>query len=518
MVPAQNRLSKFLATKDIMDFLQSLSAFKQFLIRSQVFLDALSPVQNGGRPVVVMVSPWQFTPVPWYAICLALLYRSLGCEVRVIWCDLDDAPAPSLATNLKIQNQAIEDVLSSLTHILPVYRLSQAPPLPLDRADNAAIDLLSHSHALMHFRTSVPQPGSPALEAAYGTVFRKRLAHISGCVHGLRDAACVVVPGGIYGDSGLFLHAGRQFGVRTPTYDSGDNVLILDCRDIAAHKKDLIRIFQSYNFAGTPVEQRNKILSLSDDYLTTSMEGRDIFRTQAVALSTQNDSYDIDVLILMNEEHDAAVLGQHAYFRDTFDWINSTVEHLLAKTQARITIRQHPGSRLSGVHRPFAFFFTERFGDNPRVTFYSSDAEVNTYALISKSKLVLSEATTAGLEAVMMGRPVVIESNVYYSTLPIVTKASTREEYFSAIERHIVDAPKPTETQYELTSLCYYLSQVCNYVPSFFTPMPADFARWVSLDIGQVRDLPWVSEVLQCLRDDVPIALAVSEKHVGSLP
>src|SRR5438128_506625 len=96
---------------------------------ANIFLSYLqhSPVlpvahEHEGDAVGVVVLPWVSTPVPWYAIMLAIGLLRRGRKVVVLW---DDTGFPE--QHLDDQNRAIAGVIDYVRRFLPVTRLSDQP-------------------------------------------------------------------------------------------------------------------------------------------------------------------------------------------------------------------------------------------------------------------------------------------------------------------------------------------------------------------------------------------------------
>jgi hypothetical protein len=58
--------------------------------------------------------------------------------------------------------------------------------------------------------------------------------------------------------------------------------------------------------------------------------------------------------------------------------------------------------------------------------------------------------------------------------------------------------------QQDRSWLCYYLSQVCNFVRTDFTPMPDDFPRWCRQAPGDAYADPIVAGILDMLDSGQP--------------
>ena len=80
---------------------------------SDIDFGAFPPSTADDADIHIIVTPWMYTAVPWYAISLALLLQWRGVKVTLIWDDLvyDDLPLDKPGSSRK-QNHIIGKVLT----------------------------------------------------------------------------------------------------------------------------------------------------------------------------------------------------------------------------------------------------------------------------------------------------------------------------------------------------------------------------------------------------------------------
>jgi hypothetical protein len=110
--------------------------------------------------------------------------------------------------------------------------------------------------------------------------------------------------------------------------------------------------------------------------------------------------------------------------------------------------------------------------------FVSAEDDVNTYDLIDRSRIVLPFASRVGIEAAMLGKPVVLGTRCFYKGHGFTEDASSRVEYFQMIDKAL-ECPRETDlAQQDRARLIYYVMERCLFVPTIFTPLPDNFLNW----------------------------------------
>src|SRR4029077_5240539 len=118
------------------------------------FLDQIPhrPLLTPTKSVGVVVTPWISTPVPWYALTLALGLEARGARVTMIW---DDVAFPNASTAVVLQNRIIGEMLGPLNR-LGVLCLSEAAPKKLSAEDENLIGSLAEQNLIWHLRGAEP--------------------------------------------------------------------------------------------------------------------------------------------------------------------------------------------------------------------------------------------------------------------------------------------------------------------------------------------------------------------------
>ena len=215
--------------------------------------------------------------------------------------------------------------------------------------------------------------------------------------------------------------------------------------------------------------------------------GKDTRNFQVVSKASSDRHVKVDILFPLNILWDAASLGRNQFFDSPFYWLRDTIDFLLNSTDAVVGVRQHPRERVFkqfGTGDKLGEYLIKRFGHHPRFYFISCDEKINTYLLIENCKIVLPYTSTVGIEAAMMGKTVILESNVYYNNQPFVLTARSKEDYFQKIKKAYekkdgaaYQSGKGIKNQ-ESGWLLYFLVNKCIGAFSDFGLDPEDFEKW----------------------------------------
>ena len=217
-----------------------------FPATARVFLRYLKhhralPVRNPheGPTVGVVVAPWVSTAGPWYAIMLAIGLARRQRRVALIW---DDTAFPERFVDL--QNQAIAQVLEYVGRFLPVTRLSDQARDAGGGEDAHAIDKLTDQVVAWCLKGAPVTDGDQPLVKAIRASLADSLPLVRSAL-GRATFEYVVVPGGIYGTSGLFRLAAAEHGIRVATFDADRGVAQLCVNGVAAQNADLPQAFDA---------------------------------------------------------------------------------------------------------------------------------------------------------------------------------------------------------------------------------------------------------------------------------
>ena len=169
------------------------------------------------------------------------------------------------------------------------------------------------------------------------------------------------------------------------------------------------------------------------------------------------------VPIFTNVVYDTSQAHANVVFPHMFDWLDTILQTIQNHPETLFVIRAHPDEMRPGtakLSRESVHDWTvrNRVGDLPNVVFIDSQEYVSSYELIHRSKFVVVYNSSIGLEATLLGKPVLCGGRARYTQYPIVFFPDTPEGYRQTLEEFL-DAesiPLPVEFQRNARRFLYY--------------------------------------------------------------
>ncbi|MFG6415758.1 hypothetical protein ACG02S_17835 [Roseateles sp. DC23W] len=450
------------------------------------------------RTIALVVTVWLTTWVPWYAVLMGLLLSVRGNRVVYIHDDLPFSDAPWVAS---IVRHFIRRVMRRLAARYQVINLSDFLRDGTALSDEALVRIarLAELNAVHKLRGETLAAG----RSAYETLVRKQLRRALPAIERVvseHDFDAIVMPGGVYGTSGLWIAAGEARGVRVSTYDAGAGLVLLAARGIAAQLQDIPAAFARVKQDAASPAQEAVMLNLGRAEIEKRHNGRSAFNyQQASGIADPLDPYKGAILIALNSSWDQAALGLHVVFKDSTEWIVESVRWILEHTDAKVVVRQHPAERfdLARTSDDYGALLRKAVGDHERLFFISAANPLNSYDLLSVSSAVLAYTSTFGVEASALGKPTITASRSYYADLGFVWSAKSRERYFELLGQAAHGQLTVTPAMSRDALLCYYTTQVCNWNFTHFNPVSDDFFLRPLADLLVAPDVDVILSVLE---------------------
>jgi hypothetical protein len=248
--------------------------------------------------------------------------------------------------------------------------------------------------------------------------------------------------------------------------------------------------------------------------LDERMRGTDEYRLQPVAAAMSAGRPAWDVLVPLNLRWDSAALCRRRLFANVGDWLSQLLAWLETQPTATLAIRQHPCEKLPG------FRGSDDYGElvarypqlEKRVAYLSAEEKVNTYDLIAGAKVVLPFTSRVGIEATMLGKPVILGTGCYYGECGFTWNPASTQEYFTALTDAVAGKLHVTAEARRRAWLTYYLAECCLELKTRFTPAPVDYAHWVKLAPSAIWSRPENEDLLVSLMDHKPIVSVCHER------
>jgi hypothetical protein len=476
-------LSKHMLNDD--PFSGITARFADFLAGAPV--PALAGPKDPGRSLAFLVTDWHATSVPYFSILLGMSAALDGYRVCFLWDDqVWHDPEGTVS-----HNRLIGKVLEQGRRYGTVVRASRYEGPGPDGAEAAELARLADLNAHWKFRSPERTPDYEAfrksLEIRYASSFPRARAALAA-VHD-DGFPVLAMPGGINGCTGHYLWTGRRLGMRVTPYDSGPGSIITGTEDIPGKLLDIAKVMRDPRWRPA-AEDLPWIREEAETELRKRVQGTDHWGFQVVGSGAAPAAPAFDVLMPLNVMWDTAALGRHNLFPDAVQCVEETAAWLLSNTRATVAVRQHPMERIwqerLQYRNPLGERLALRFGSEPRLRYIRAEEAVNTYDLLPRAKVVVPATTTVGLEAVLLGIPVVTDCTVYYGALPGVTTATSRDRYFAAIAAAAAGRGADPASVAPEAWTYYYLSQKCWHNLTELTPQPEDFDRWVKRDMVSI--------------------------------
>jgi hypothetical protein len=264
------------------------------------------------------------------------------------------------------------------------------------------------------------------------------------------DAAAVVVFNGQYFPEAVARQVALQRGIRVITHEVG---LQPASAFFTSGEATAYPIAIPANFDLNPAEE-----SRLNAYLERRFQGR--FTMAGIEFWPRMQRLGADFLekaarfsqtvpIFANVVFDTSQSHANTVFPDMFSWLDMALEVIRAHAGTLFVIRAHPDeSRLRKASRETVAHWAADRGalglDN--VVFVPPTQYLSSYELIERAKFVMVYNSTVGLEASIMGKPVLCGGRARYTQLPTVffpqtvgEQRSTMQEFLAASS---IDVPR----------------------------------------------------------------------------
>lgn len=178
-------------------------------------------------------------------------------------------------------------------------------------------------------------------------------------------------------------------------------------------------------------EQQNEKL---DQYLEQRFQGQFTMagirfwpemRSLGKSFLKKAEKYRQIVPIFTNVIYDTSQVHANTIFPHMFAWLNSVLEIIRAHPETLFVIRAHPDEMRPGTakqSRESVREWAAQTGVNslPNVVFIDSQELISSYELIQRSKFIMIYNSSIGLEASLLGAPVLCGGKARYTDYPIV--------------------------------------------------------------------------------------------------
>jgi len=167
------------------------------------------------------------------------------------------------------------------------------------------------------------------------------------------------------------------------------------------------------------------------------------------------------VPIFTNVIFDTSQPHSNVVFTQMFAWLDMVLEIIRAHPETLFVLRAHPDEARPGkvsqesVSQWVAHNHIETL---PNLIFVDSFEPLSSYELIHRSKFVMVYNSTIGLEASILGFPVLCAGRARYTQLPTVFFPATQQEFRQLADTFLAatDIPVPPEFRWNSRRFLYY--------------------------------------------------------------
>ena len=228
-----------------------------------------------------------------------------------------------------------------------------------------------------------------------------------------------------------------------------------------------------------------------------------------------------DVVIPLNVSNDGAALGVSSIFDSMKQWLEKTLDYIINKLNGTVLIREHPVGKILPSYMASAELYTifpeilKPYIGNKNLCYIKSEEEINLYQYIEKCKVLIPWTSTVGVEAGLMGKNVLIHTDVYYQNAAFATRAKNQDEYFENIRRCITENKTlimDKQLAYE-DALKYFYYTMNRILITDFTIVNFNDGIWNFESFIDLIHAQGVDEIVKVVAEGIPSVYLVEKQH-----
>ncbi len=494
--------NKFLPYFRIKKFVKYASDFETFINKIPDGVLERIPIKNTQKIGIVCIAE-MIKLVSWYPIaqCILLRYRGYNSSL-VIDClhNFDDYIYFDGIT--EIASIYIDYIVKKVQEKWPSFEAVKIDSLKQAALDNDDINMTKkYAPIVLKWLDSrkdevfFPEDESRLLRSE--NILKNTMKYIKAFFT-INNFDVINVYTGIHRHRCIYTYIGEKLGMRVTTYDGDDiGVTLNETEGVSGWSYDVCKIIEGDYFSK---EEKQHLVEISKQNFKVRRNStiKDVgYNYQKVKSSIITNVY--DVIIPLNIMWDSAALGLDYIFKDEIEWLQKTLRFLIDNTDVTIMVREHPAQRVSSE-----YYYKDYKSDlaiideyPERIRYVDANADINTYQYIEKCKLVLPYTSTIGLESIMMGKPIVLHTKVYYSKY--IGQPSDETAYFNKILEYLTDTSKNV-----CCNDCVYLAYLFQMCHAIRTQWSECFDGWLKNDLEEVNKLEGVDEILDIIISGTP--------------
>lgn len=197
------------------------------------------------------------------------------------------------------------------------------------------------------------------------------------------------------------------------------------------------RYEECWEQAGIPEKEREKIArSFFENRRNAVFAGDTIYvKDQVQGTMPEGWRTDVENIVIFNSSEDefcavSKEFDDAAFFSSQIEGIKKIVEHYKDDETKHFTLRVHPNLKKI----PYKYHTDLYNLDYPNLTVIRGDSIVSTYSLMDAADKVIVFGSTAGVESVYWGKPVICLAAAYYKFMEVTYNPRTLEELWLLID------------------------------------------------------------------------------------
>ncbi|PTY01992.1 hypothetical protein DB346_10275 [Verrucomicrobia bacterium LW23] len=497
--------------------------------------------RGGGAPgarVAVLVAPWLQTGVPFFSLEVALRLRQMGCRVTLLF-DAADLTF-NRYSGFGDECALLEHLVGSFSRHFPVVRVDTLPITPQSPAavgDDTFWSRLLFENAVLTLRGEAAGRNYMAKHPALMTDWRQHSRLVMSVLQPRLDDGValegdtapgvasgtaahppydwVFLPESGLGLTGIYIRVMNELGMRYTTCDFAAGELAVCMDGVAAFFDDLPGVLRTV-MPTLDDENWATIQRCTEQELDDARHGRDGHDVESGTHADPDgrnldEELESDVLLCLSYRPETALVLRQCAFASAEAWIRAVIAW--AKANRRyVIVRQHPCESLPEYlgTDDYAEMVADADPSGNVARYVAADDEISTYALVERTQVVLPFSSRIGVEAGIMGKPVLLGLKCFYSGFGFTEAASTPKDYFADLDRMLKEAtarkvPVAQEDNRKARFL-YFLLGVCAYLENTFTPMPEDCVAWMATPPRQLWETTELADLTEALLEHRPLS------------
>lgn len=481
-------------------FEESMERYREFLERiPEDYFDHV-PVKHGNKIGIVCVTTMA-NQTTWFEFTLYLLLKKLGYNVwLVVDCLRGFHDLTYFEGHGEVMREYCQQILNYMASRFSGIRyqfIEKEETDALDEEDGKEVERLTEINLTWH-HSLIPEWGAGSYDEHrknYFHILQKNMEILKSFFRRNHFDSINVLTA-LHRHRGLYMWEGIRHKMRVSSYDGnayGTNYPV-------SHYYDINRIIDENWLSKCEKEKIIEYaINLFDKRIhKTSANDIDSFQPE----SKEGNIMYYDVVMTLNVEWDAPALGLERVFSSYKEWMLETIDYIKTQTGATMLIREHPIiAKLKNYDNGnWEQIAKERIGGCGRIYFCRYDEKINTYDLISHAKVVLPYSSTTGLEAVLLGIPVITHTKCFYDTLNCVWSAKDRDNYFALLETALDGGLSVQAGQKEIAALAFAF--IMNHTNKDI--FGEQSAEWYGFTMDELLHRENVKKILMVIGENVP--------------